>query len=109
MTNDSPRRGQNTAGADAVAHSPQDQFTAPAPSFQSPYEDAPGLEAAMERDRRFLLSEYAREILPGEFPLALVPRGYQPRGSVTVKQIAPGCPIRFPIFFQAVPRDGRPS
>jgi hypothetical protein len=59
----------------------------------------PALEAAMERDRRFFarhpfLSEYTREIMPGELPPSVVPKGIpascEIRGSVTVRQIAPG-------------------
>jgi hypothetical protein len=61
------------------------------------------LEAAMERDRRFFvrhpfLSEYTREIMPGELPPSVVPKGIpascEIRGSVTVRQIAPGLRVR---------------
>jgi hypothetical protein len=58
-----------------------------------------GLEAAMERDRRFFerhpyLSEYSREIMPGEYPLSEMPPDCEAHGRVTVRQIAPGFRVR---------------
>jgi hypothetical protein len=57
--------------------------------------NAPGLEAAMRRDRAFFkrhpfLSEYTREIMPGEFPPPIIPvtRGYKLQGFVKVRRIS---------------------
>jgi hypothetical protein len=58
-----------------------------------------GLDAAMERDRRFFarhpfLPEYTREIMPGEFPAWATPPGCEAYGRVIVRQIAPGLRLR---------------
>jgi hypothetical protein len=57
--------------------------------------NAPGLKAAHERDRAFFkrhpfLSEYAREIMPGEFPALEipVPPGCKLQGLVSVRRIS---------------------
>jgi hypothetical protein len=56
--------------------------------------NARGLEAVMKRDRAFFarhpfLSEYTREIMPGEFcPIIPVPHGYQLQGFVKVRRIS---------------------
>jgi hypothetical protein len=60
---------------------------------------AAGLEGAMERDRRFFkrhpfLSEYTREIMPGEYPAWAMPPSCDPFGTVTVRQIVPGVRVR---------------
>jgi hypothetical protein len=72
----------------------------------TPIEHSPqasGLEVAMELDRRFFaqhpfLSEYKRELIPGEYPPSNIPReipaSCEVRGSVTVRQIAPGLRMR---------------
>jgi hypothetical protein len=57
--------------------------------------NAAGLEAATKRDRRFFkrhpfLSEYTREIMPGEYPEWAMPPNCDAYGTVTVRQIAPG-------------------
>jgi hypothetical protein len=69
----------------------------------------PGLRAAMERDRRFFarqpfLSEYTREIMPGEFPRTEMPPGCEAHGAVIVRQIVPGFRVRLlkPEFFLVV-------
>jgi hypothetical protein len=54
----------------------------------------------MDRDRRFFqrhptITEYTRDIVPGEFPPDLIPRGRELQGRVTVRQVAPGFRIRF--------------
>jgi hypothetical protein len=71
-----------------------------------PRSNARGLEAAMERDRRFFarhpfVSEYTREIMPGEFPSSEMPPGCEAHGVVVVRQITPGVRFRFlkPDFF----------
>jgi hypothetical protein len=57
----------------------------------------------MERDRQFFarhpfLSEYTRELMPGEYPPSNIPReipaSCEVCGSVTVRQIAPGLRMR---------------
>jgi hypothetical protein len=58
-----------------------------------------GLDAAMKRDRRFFarnpfISEYTREIMPGEFPPSEMPPGCEAHGLVIVRQIAPGVRVR---------------
>jgi hypothetical protein len=65
-----------------------------------------GLDAAMKRDRRFFarhpfVSEYTREIMPGEFPPSEMPPGCEAHGVVVVRQITPGVRFRFlkPNFF----------
>jgi hypothetical protein len=63
--------------------------------------NAAGLEAATERDRRFFkrhpfLSEYTREIMPGEYPEWAMPPNCDAFGTVTVRQIVPG--VRFRDF-----------
>jgi hypothetical protein len=92
MTKDNPHRIVADA-AGAVDQKDDHQTTAPSALFQR------GLEAAMERDRRFFarhpfLSEYTREIMPGEFPPSEMPRGFEAHGRVIVRQIAPGFRIR---------------
>jgi hypothetical protein len=63
--------------------------------------NAPGRDAAIKRDRAFFkrhpfLSEYAREIMPGEFsPLEFpVPPGCQLEGLVSVRRISPNVRTR---------------
>jgi hypothetical protein len=58
--------------------------------------NARGIEAAMGRDRAFFarhpfLSEYTREIMPGEFPQLETPMpvGCQLQGLVNVRRISP--------------------
>jgi hypothetical protein len=72
----------------------------------SPLSNVCGLEAAMERDRRFFkrhpfLAEYSREIMPGEFPPSEMPPSCEAHGVVIVQQIAPGVRVRVlkPDFF----------
>jgi hypothetical protein len=65
----------------------------------APRGNAAGLEAAMKRDRRFFkrhpfLSEYTREIMPGEYPEWAMPPASEPHGIVTVRQIVPGVRLR---------------
>jgi hypothetical protein len=76
------------------------------PALSNVCEDAWGLETAMKRDRRFFarhpfLSEYTREIMPGEFPRSEMPPGCEAHGRVIVRQIAPGVRVRTlePNFF----------
>jgi hypothetical protein len=88
MTKENPHRIVVDA-AGAVDRTSDHQTTVPPASFQC------GLEAAMERDRRFFarhpfLSDYTREIMPGEFPPSEMPPGFEAHGHVTVRQIAPG-------------------
>jgi hypothetical protein len=99
MKNENPRRGGNAAGAEQIFHQQQDNI-APLLKFQ-PHNDtaasnAWGLETAMKRDRAFFkrhpfLSEYTREIMPGEFLQSTipVPRGCQLEGLVKVERISP--------------------
>jgi len=65
--------------------------------------DQSGLEAAMERDRRFFerhpfLSKYTRSLMPGEYPRSMIPKeiaaSCEVCGVVTVRQIAPGLRLR---------------
>jgi hypothetical protein len=98
MKNENPRRGGNAAGAVEIVIQQKDNI-APSLTFQ-PRNDtarsvARGLEAAMKRDRAFFarhpfLSEYTREIIPGEFspPIIPVPRGYQLQGFVKVRRMS---------------------
>ena len=71
-----------------------------------------GLQAAVERDRRFFarhpfLSQYTREVMPGEFPSSEMPPGCEAHGRVIVGQIAPGLRVRLiePEFFVVVVRE----
>jgi hypothetical protein len=98
MKNDNPRRGGNAAGAVELVDQQQDNI-APPSKFQQRNDtarsNAPGLEAAMKRDRAFFkrhpfLSAYTREIVRGEFPQSIfpVPPGCQLQGSVKVTRIS---------------------
>jgi hypothetical protein len=78
------------------------------------WSNTPGLQAAMERDRHFFarhpfLSEYTREIMPGEFPRTEMPPGCEAQGTVIVRQFVPGFRVRLlkPEFFLVVTEQRR--
>jgi hypothetical protein len=98
MKNENPRHGGNVAGAVDLVDQHEDHI-ALASIFQSRSDNAwsvaRGLEAAMRRDRAFFrrhpfLSEYTREIMPGEFSPSIipVPQGYLLQGFVKVRRIS---------------------
>ena len=65
------------------------------------WSNAPGLEAAMKRDRAFFkrhpfLTEYVRELMPDEFPPSAipVPPGCEVEGVVKVTRITSNVRIR---------------
>jgi hypothetical protein len=81
----------------------------PNTSKNSTWSNTPGLQAAMERDRRLFarhpfLSEYTREIMPGEFSRTEMPPGFEAQGTVIVRQIVPGFRVRLikPEFFVTI-------
>jgi hypothetical protein len=78
--------------------------------------NASGLEAAVERDRRFFarhpfLSECTRSLMPAEFPRSMIPKeipsSCEVCGVVTVRQIAPGVRLRTfaDVFFAVTAAD----
>jgi hypothetical protein len=110
MKNENPRRGGNAAGAVGKVVQQIDSI-APLPKFQPHvYTDAPGLDAAMERDRAFFrrhpfLSAYTRELMPDEFPPSIipVPPGYELRGTIRVERISAHARKRTVLIAFAVP------
>jgi hypothetical protein len=98
MKNENPRRGGNATGAVDLVNQQHDNI-APSLKFQPRSDTGPSvarcLEAAMKRDRTFFarhpfLSEYTREIIPGEFSPSIipVPQGYQLQGLVKVRRVS---------------------
>jgi hypothetical protein len=97
MTQKNPRRG-GAAGAVVKTVIQQNDNITPPSQFQ-PRDDTArsntrGLEASVKRDRVFFrrhpfLSEYTREIMPGEFSPSIVPvpSGCEFQGLVKVRRI----------------------
>jgi hypothetical protein len=116
MKNENPRHGGNVAGAEQIFHQQQDNI-APLLKFQPRNDTAAsnawGLETAMKRDRAFFkrhpfLSEYTREIMPGEFPQSIIPAplGCRLQGLVKVKRISRNVRKRTVLTVIVVPECG---
>jgi hypothetical protein len=116
MENENPRRGGNAAGAVEIFAEHKDNIV-PSLTFQ-PRNNAArsvawGLEAAVKRDRVFFrrhpfLSEYVREIMPGEFSPSRIPLppGYQLQGLVKVRRITENLRKRTVLAAIVVPECG---